>query len=220
MPATWATLRHAAPIVFEGVLAPLAVFYTVLVLTSFRGALLGCLAWSYLALARRLVHHQRVSTLLLLGTALLTLRTLVSFITGSAFMYFIQPTAAAFIASMLLVVSALASRPFTQRFTHDFCPLDAEFLARPAVHRFFVRISFLWAIAMFLNGAFVLWLLTTQPVGAFVLERTMVSVSLTATAIFLSVVWFARAMRRDGVTVQFGGRPRTSLALPVPELAR
>ena len=101
----------------------------------------------------------------------------------------------------------MIGRPFTQRFTHDFCPLTPELLARPSVHRFFVRVSFLWAIAMFLNGTIVLTLLLTASTGAFPLARFGASTTLTAAAIALSVVWFARSMRRDGVTVRFGGPP-------------
>ena len=49
----------------------------------------------YLALARRIRRGERVSTMLLLGTALLTARTAISFITGSALLYFAQPMATA-----------------------------------------------------------------------------------------------------------------------------
>jgi hypothetical protein len=179
----------------------------VLLIAGFRGALISALAWSYFLIGRRLVRRERISTLLWLGTALLTLRTVISFVTGSAFVYFIQPTASAFLASFLLVLSALVGRPFTQRFTHDFCPLTPELLARPSVHRFFVRVSFLWAVAMFLNGAIVLTLLLTASNASFPLERLGASLSLTAGAIALSITWFARSMRRDGVTVRFGGSP-------------
>ena len=127
----------------------LLAYYCVLLISGFRGALVSALAWSYFLIGRRLWRHQRVSTMLMLGTALLTIRTIVSFVTGSAFVYFIQPTVSAFLASFLLVLTALAGRPFTQRFTHDFCPLTPELLARPSVHRFFVRVSFLWATSMF-----------------------------------------------------------------------
>jgi len=205
MPSARSVLWHAVPVVLESVVAPLAAYYFVLLIAGFRGALIGALVWSYLIVARRVVRRERVSTLLLLGTILLTMRTLVSFVTGSAFLYFIQPTASTFLASFLLVCSALLGRPFTQRFTHDFCPLTPELLARPTVHRFFIRVSFLWAVAMFVNGGVVLWLLLNASARAFPLERVAITLSLTAAAIFFSVTWFARSMRRDGVTVQFGG---------------
>jgi len=208
LPHPLRVLRHALPVILESVVAPVVAYYCVLLIAGFRGALLGALAWSYFLIGRRAWRHERISTLLLLGTALLTLRTAISFATGSAFVYFIQPTASAFLASLLLVASALAGRPFTQRFTHDFCPLTPELLARPSVHRFFVRVSFLWAVAMFLNGAVVLTLLFTVSTRSFPLERLGATSSLTAGAIFLSITWFARAMRRDGVFVRFGG-PQT-----------
>jgi hypothetical protein len=205
MPSARSVLWHAVPVVLESVVAPLAAYYFVLLIAGFRGALIGALVWSYLIVARRLVRRERVSTLLFLGTILLTMRTLISFVTGSAFLYFIQPTASTFLASLVLVGSALLGRPFTQRFTHDFCPLTPELLARPTVHRFFIRVSFLWAVAMFVNGGVVLWLLLNASARAFPLERVAITLSLTAAAIFFSVTWFARSMRRDGVTVRFGG---------------
>jgi hypothetical protein len=204
MPSARLVLWHAVPVVLESVVAPVAAYYFVLLIAGFRGALIGALVWSYLIVARRLVRHERVSTLLLLGTVLLTLRTVISFATGSVFLYFIQPTASTFLASLVLVGSALLGRPFTQRFTHDFCPLTPELLARPTVHRFFVRVSFLWAVAMFVNGGVVLWLLLTASAGAFPIERIAITLSLTAAAIFFSVTWFTRTMRRDGITVRFG----------------
>ena len=124
MPPPRRALRHALPVVLEGVLGPLIVFYLLLVLAGFRGALIAALTWSYIALGRRLLKRERVSMLLLFGTVLLTLRTVVAFVTGSAFLYFAQPTAGTVAISVALLVSAMVGRPFTQRFAHDFCPMD------------------------------------------------------------------------------------------------
>ncbi len=204
LPPPRLVLRHAVPVVLESVVAPLAAYYCAYMLVGFRGALVGALAWSYSIVARHLIRRERVTTLMLLGTALLTMRTIVAFATGSAFLYFIQPTAMAFLAALLLLSSALVGRPFTQRFTHDFCPLSAAFLARPTTHRFFVRVSFLWAVTMLLNGAIVLTLLLEVSTKSFALERSAVTLLLTGSAVALSIAWFTRAMRRDGITVNFG----------------
>ncbi len=214
LPSPRAALRHAFPLVLEAMVAPLVLFYLVLVMAGFRGALIAALAWSYLALGRRLRRRERVSTLLLLGTALLTVRTAISFVTGSAFLYFAQPTAATVIISLVLFGSAAIGRPFTQRFAHDFCPIDPELLARPLVRRFFIRISVLWATVLMLNAAIVLWLLVSSSLRAFVLERTAVTWSLTTVAIFFSITRFVAVMRRDGITVVWG-RGRASRPLPV-----
>jgi hypothetical protein len=205
-------MRHALPLVVEAVLAPVALFYLVLVTAGFRGALLAALVWSYLALARRIRRGERISTLLLLGTVLLTARTVVAFVTGSAFVYFAQPMVTTVVVSCVLVGSAVLGRPFTQRFAHDFCPLGPEILARPRVHRFFVRISILWATVLMVNTGIVAWLLFSSSLKAFVLERTGITWGLTALAIFLSITRFMAAMRRDGITVAWAPR----VALPVP----
>ena len=204
MPSPRLAIRHAVPVVVESVVIPLMAYYFALMIAGFRGALIGALAWSYLLVIRRIIRHDRVSTMLMLGTALVTVRTAISFATGSLFLYFIQPTACAFLASFLLLCSTLIGRPFTQRFAHDFCPFSPEFLARPTTHRFFVRVSFLWATMMFVNGAVVLTMLLTTASNTFALERSAIGVSLTFVAILLSIVWFTRTMRRDGITVRFG----------------
>ena len=87
LPPPRKALRHALPVVLEGVVGPLVVFYLLLVFTGFRGAFIAALTWSYLAVWR-LLKGERVSMLLLFGTILITLRTVVAFVTGSAFIYF------------------------------------------------------------------------------------------------------------------------------------
>jgi hypothetical protein len=213
LPSPRVVLRHACPVVLEAVVAPLALFYLVLVTAGFRGALIAALVWSYLALGRRIHRGERISMMLLLGTILLTVRTAVSFITGSAFIYFAQPMATAVVVSLVLVGSAVIRRPFTQRFAHDFCPIDPALLARPLVQRFFVRISLLWATVLMLNAGIVLWLLLSSSLRAFVLERTAVTWALTAVAIFFSITRFIAVMRRDGVTVKWG---QYRVPVPVP----
>ncbi len=209
-------MRHALPIVTEALVAPLVLFYAVLLLTGFRGALIAALAWSYLALGRRIWRGERVSTLLGLGALLITVRTVVSFVTGSAFIYFAQPLFGTVLIALALLGSALLGRPFTQRFAHDFCPLDPELIARPHVRQFFVHISVMWAAVLLINVAMVLWLLLSSSLRSFVLERTAVTWGLTAAAIFSSVVGFTATMRHHGVAVQWGAgavhRGRTVVA--------
>ncbi len=210
LPSPRKALRHALPVVLEGVLGPLILFYLLLLLTGFRGALIAALTWSYLALGRRLLKGERVSMLLLFGTILITLRTVIAFVTGSSFLYFAQPTAGTVLISVALLVSALVGRPFTQRFAHDFCPMDPAMMRRPLVRRFFIRISVLWATVLMLNAGVVFWLLISSSLRSFVLERSAVTYGLTAIAIFFSISGFMTMMRRDGITVQWANsrKPR------------
>lgn len=209
MPAPRAALGHAVPVLFEGVLGPVAVFYVTLVAVGLRGALIAALCWSYGAVARRLLRGERVTTVLILDVVLLTVRTAIAYLTGSAMLYFIQPMAWSVLVAVLLIGSAIARRPFTQRFAQDFCPLDPAVLARPRVQQFFVRVSLLWAAVLITNTGIALWLLLSSSLNSFVLERTGVAWSLTAAAITCSVLGFTTTMRRDGIHVQWGARTVT-----------
>ena len=204
MPAPRAAVLHAIPIVVEGLIAPVVVFYVMLLLAGFRAALVATLVWSYAAATRRVLRGERVSTVLILGSLLVTLRVVVSFITGSAFLYFAQPLVGTVIIAVILVISAIIRRPFTQRFAHDFCPLDPVLLAQPRVQAFFIRISLMWASVLLVNSGLVAWLLVTSSLRSFILERTAITWSLTATAIFLSIYGFSATMRRDGCIVRWG----------------
>jgi drug/metabolite transporter (DMT)-like permease len=208
LPPPRKALRHALPVVLEGVIGPLVLFYLLLVLSGFRGALIAALTWSYLALGRRLLRGERVSMLLLFGTILITLRTVIAFLTGSAFLYFAQPTVGTVVIALALLVSAVVGRPFTQRFAHDFCPMDPAIMKRPLVRRFFVRISVLWATVLMLNAGIVFWLLISSSLRSFVLERSAVTYGLTAIAIFISITGFMAMMRHDGITVEWA-KPKT-----------
>jgi hypothetical protein len=204
MPTRKAAIRHAIPIVIEGLIAPIVLFYLALVCLGFRIALIAALVWSLAAAGRRLLLGERVSTVLLLGAFLLMFRTVVSFITGSAFLYFDQPLIGTVVIALVLVYSAIVRRPFTQRFAHDFCPLDPELLAQPRVQQFFVRISIMWATVLLVNSGLVAYLLVSSSLRTFVLERTAITWVLTAGAIFFSIYGFSATMRNDGCTVRWG----------------
>jgi hypothetical protein len=204
MPSPRAALRHAIPTVFEGLVAPIALFYSTLVLAGLRAALIASLSWSYVALVRRLLRGERASMLLILGTLLLTVRTAVSFATGSALVYFAQPLLGTVLIALILVVSAVIRRPFTHRFAHDFCPIDPNLLVLRRVQRFFIRISLMWAAVLLVNSGLVAWLLITSSLQTFVLERTAITWSLTAGAIFLSISGFSSTMRQGGYSLRWG----------------
>ncbi len=206
MPAPRAALQHAMPIVFEGIVAPIAVFYGALVLFGFRGALLAALGWSTSALAWRLVSKGRVSTVLILGVGLLAVRTALAFFTHSPTLYFVPPMAWSLVVAVALIGSAAARRPFIQRFVDDFCPLDPALLRKPRVQQFFVRVSLLWAAVMVTNTAivFCFWLFLSSSLKAFVLERTAITWGCTAAAIACSILGFTTTMRRDGILVHWG----------------
>jgi hypothetical protein len=196
-------LRHALPALIESTVGPGLLFYVVLLVSGFRGAIIAALVWSVLAALRRVVRRERLPAILLLSLGLLMARTVVAYATGSAFLYFVQPTASTFLVAALFLVSVVARRPLAERFAHDFCPLDPAVLVRPFVRRFFLRVSLLWGVVLATQAGFVLWLLLVSSLRAFVVERQVVSSVITAAGIAISVLWFVRVMRRAGVAVRF-----------------
>jgi intracellular septation protein A len=205
LPSLRAFVSHALPPIIESAIGPGVLFYLVLVLGGLKGALIAALAWSYLATARRWVRRERIPASLLLSSVLLTARTIVSYATGSAFLYFVQPTATTFIVAIVFLVTALYRRPFIERLAQDFCPIDPELFKRPLLRRFFLRLSLLWAIVLFVNAGAVLYFLLVSSVQGFVLERAAISGLLNGAGIAVSACWFVRTMRCAGVTVRWTG---------------
>ncbi len=205
LPSPRAVARHALPPLLESTIVPGALFYVVLVLVGFQGALLAALAWSVAALGHRLVRRRTVPTVLVLSVVLVAARTVIAYATGSAFLYFVQPTASTFLVAVLFLVTAVARRPIIERLARDFCPLDPEMFARPAIRRFFLRLSLLWCVVLSTQAGFVMWLLLESSVRTFVLERSLVSAVLTVGGIVLSILWFVRVMGEAGFSVRFNG---------------
>lgn len=203
LPSPRAVVRHALPPLLESTIGPGVLFYVVLVTAGFRGALIAALAWAVLAAVRRVVKREKLPVILVLSLAMLAGRTAVAYATGSAFLYFVQPTASTFLMGVLFVLSVAARRPLAERLAHDFCPLDPEMMRRPIVRKFFLRVSLLWGVVLAMQAGFVLWLLLQASLGAFVVERQVVNSVLTAIGVVVSVVWFVRVMRREGFAVRF-----------------
>jgi intracellular septation protein A len=195
MPRLAALARHAIPHLLETTLIPLGLFYGGLQLFGLWGALLAALVWSYTCLLRRLLTRHRVSGMLVLAIVGLTARTALALATGSAFLYFLQPTMGTGLVAGVFLGSVLLGRPLAQRLAADFLPLPEALLARPGIRRFFQRVSLLWAGVFLANTGISLWLLLSQSLATFLWSRTVASLTLTALAIAASTWWFRHCVR-------------------------
>jgi hypothetical protein len=210
LPSPRALFRHALPHLIESAFVPAALFYAMLWVLGLWGALFAALGWAYLALIRRLVKRQRVPAMLLLATGILTARTVVSLVTGSALLYFLQPTATTFLVAFAFLVSVPLGRPLALRLARDLCPLDPDLLARACVRRFFLSVSLLWSLVFLSNASVTLWLLLAESLKSFVLEKTLFSWGITLAAIAVSVVMFRRTLRGDGIALRWTRAVQTS----------
>jgi hypothetical protein len=194
LPRAGPLLRHATPRILEGAIAPVVVFLVFLHFFAVTGAVAAGLGFCYSLLAWRLITRRPVPGLLMLGAASLTVRSILALSTGSVFVYFLQPTLGTALVAAVMLVSAGAGRPLVGRLARDFCPIPDEVAAGAAVRRFFHQLTLLWALTELSIAGIAMWLLLSQSVGVFVVTRTVASLSLTALAIGLSIVWFQRSM--------------------------
>jgi hypothetical protein len=193
--------RRASLRVLEGVLVPLAIFLIGLRVVGVWGAMAIGLVWIYGLIVVRLCMRRPVPGILLLGALTLTARTIIAVAAHSVVVYFLQPSLGTALVAGAFLVSVALDRPLAGRLATDFCPFSAEFRANEHVRRFFREISLLWAFAQAANAAITIWLLFSQSVGAFVVLRSVVSLSVTTTAIVVSSLWFRRTMVRNDIAI-------------------
>lgn len=195
LPPLGVLARHALPRVVEGAVVPTLVFVTLLKVGGQSWAITGAFGWSSLVIVTRLSLGRRVPTIVLLGLGALALRTAVALAADSSFLYFLQPTVGSATVGILFLATAVAGRPLVLRLARDFCPLPDDVMAHGHFRRFFLGISALWGGVQLVNSGITLWLLLSQSIATFVLVRTTLNYTLTATAILISVLWFRRVLR-------------------------
>jgi intracellular septation protein A len=201
LPDLASVARHTSVRVIEGVVIPLALFLVGLRVFGAWGAMTVGLVWAYGLIAARLFMRRRVPGILLLGTVTITARTLIALSAHSITLYFLQPSLGSALIAGAFLVSVVIDRPLAARLAGDFCPLSTEVHANEHVRRFFRQISLLWAFAQAANAGVTIWLLFSQSIGTFVVLRSVVSASVTVSAILASSLWFRRSMARNGIDV-------------------
>jgi hypothetical protein len=199
MPNLRALARHALPNVLEGVLLPVGIFYLFLWLTGTWGGIASSLAWSWLVIGYRLATRQRVPGLLVVGAMAMTARTGLALATNSVFIYFLQPTLGTVLMAAAFLVSVPAGRPLAARLAEDFVPMPGWLVGHPAIRRFFVRITVLWAGIQLANAAVAFWLLVSQPVGVYLAAKTVSTTVAWGAGIVISTIWFFRLLNRHNL---------------------
>ena len=188
--------RRGLPSLIEATIIPSVLFYVFLVSINASAAMLAALVWTYGSAFRRIVGGRRIPALLMLAVAGVTMRTIVGLMSGT-FLYFLQPIATTVALALVFLGSLLFERPIIARMASDFCPLDAEISARPAVVRLFSGLTLLWACVHIISAITMYTLLVSLPTTTFVALKTPISLSITITAIVFTVAWSIRTARRE-----------------------
>ena len=192
-------LRHVIPRILEAMVLPSALFYVMWHFVGVWPALFAALGWTGAITARRLLQSRRVPPLVMLVALSLTIRTLVSVISGSTFIYFLQPVFGTTVIALMFFGSLVFGRPLVARLASDFCPLSEEAASRHGVQRLFRGLTLLWALVLLVNAAVTSVFLMTMSANAFVTAKTFVAPLLTCTAAAVTVAWSVRVARREGL---------------------
>jgi len=190
--------RRALPSLIEATVIPAVAFYVVFTTVGPTPAMLAVLAWTYGAVARRLISGHGVPGVLQLAVIALTVRTIVGILSGT-FMYFLQPVATTIALALVFFASMLFDRPMIARMASDFCPLAPEVSRRPGVVRLFSVLTLLWAGVHLLSAATTFTLLVSLPTPTFVAVKSFVSLAITLSAIVLPVSWTIRTARTENL---------------------
>jgi hypothetical protein len=196
-PVLLAVARRSLPQLAEATVIPAILFYCALVAIGPGVAMVVALGWAYLAVIRRLLRGERPPAVLLLATCALSARTVAGLLSGSTFVYFIQPVASTVILAGVFLGSVAIGRPVVARIADDFCPIAPEVARRPAVTRLFAGLTVLWAAVHLLTASVTFAMLVSMPVAPFVAVKTTTCLAITIVGVVVTVCWSVRTARRE-----------------------
>lgn len=205
-------LRHALPNVVEGKLVPVVIFVALLELTGATWALLAALAWALGSMGYRRATGRRVPGLVVLSTVTLTARTIAALASGSMIVYFLQPTVTTVLVGLAFMGSVVIGNPLALKLACDVLPFDDATRDHPLVHRFFVRLSALWAVTSMCNAAITFWLLFTQSTTTFVLVKSVLGPATAVVTIAIGLVVLRLMVARTGTKLVWAPSARRAPA--------
>jgi uncharacterized membrane protein len=203
MPGWQPFAKHALRTMLIVSLLPMALFYASMALFGIRAAVLTTLAWFYAGMVLKAALGKPVLAARVLAAGLLSVRAVIMFISGSAFLYFLQPVAGTVAVAVLFAATAVAGRPVLDRLAHEFCPFPEELSLRLRGTRFFSRLSIVWSLTYLINAAGTFWLLTNASLSGFVLMKSLLSPVFTISAVAASYLMFRITTRQQNIHIRW-----------------
>jgi len=161
------------------VFVPALLLWATMRLFNVAAALIVALAWMVGVMAWRYATRRPVSGLLLLSLSILTVKTGFALVTGSTFIYFLQPVFADVAVAAIFLGSLWTARPVIARLAPEFYPMSAAVAARPEMRALFRRLTLMWGLVILAKAGITLWLLQTLSTADFVLIKGGAIITLT-----------------------------------------
>lgn len=192
-------IRRSGRHVIEASIIPAVVFYGAVVGVGLHAAYLGVLAWSYGAFAVRVARGRPVPPLLVFTMIGISVRTVVAIISGSSFIYFMQPVLTTVVMGLVFLGSVLIGRPLIASLAHEFWPLTSDDVSSPAVTRLFRNLTMLWAGINLATAVTTMVLLMVLPLAAFVAVKQVTGLGISAIGVYVTVSASLRMARRENL---------------------
>lgn len=205
---TRAVIRRLLPQLVEATLVPFALCYAGVLTFGLVWGVAAATCWACGSVVLRLAVGRKVSGLLVLASFGLAIRLGLSLLSGSDFVFFVQPVIRTFATGLLFMGSAMIGRPLVARFAGDYCSFTADVGTRPAIAALFRRLTYLWAAGQLAIAATTFTLLVTVPVGVFMGTAAGAAWGLIAACLLVTVIDSVNTTRREGVrtVMSSGGR--------------
>jgi hypothetical protein len=181
---------------------PVAAYYAGAMLGGRTAGMLAAAAAVWLLATGRKIVTGSIPGLLMISALVLTLQTAVVMVTGSMLFFLLQFPLANLGLCVLFARTAPTRKPLVAQ-------LAAEVVAlrnpshHPGLHRFFQGATWLWAGIFAASTAGLAAAMALEPVKAFLLLTTAVTIGGIVAGTFASAVWFFRVLRRSGLRVRF-----------------
>jgi hypothetical protein len=202
LPRPWRLMLTAGWNLAESLGIPVAAYFVGAKLGGRDAGMMAATAAVWLTVAGRKIVTWSVPGLLMISALVLTLQTAVVIITGSVLFFLLQFPLANLGLCLLFAWTAPTRKPLVAK-------LAAEVVAlrhpshHPGLHRFFQGATWLWAGIFALSTLGLAAAMALEPVKAFLLLTTAVTVGGVVAGTGASAVWFFRVLRRSGLRVRF-----------------
>jgi hypothetical protein len=178
---------------------PGALFFLCFTFAGVWTAILVALGWSYGALAFRALTGRRTSGMLVLTAVVMTGRTAIALVTGSTFLYFLQPVITDGVVGTTFLLSLATARPVVARLAGDFYPMDHEIAMRPRIRRLFWHLTMVWALLCLGKATMTMWLLQSASLDTLVTVKSISVPTINTLAALATIAAAVMVARKEGL---------------------
>jgi hypothetical protein len=187
----------------ESIGLPVAAYALAAWLDGRDAGLIAGLAAIWLTAVIRKIVTGSVPSLLIISALVLTVQAAVVLATGELWLFLLQFPLANLAMCVLFARTASGPDPLVAQLAAEVVALRQPATRHPGVHRFFQRVTWLWAGIFLLLTAGLAALMVTEPAGTFLSLSTAATVAFTAAETGASTLWFIAVLRRLGLRVRF-----------------